>query len=105
MKRRLHCRYRTPNLTDIDHAGLHPDEACNPFGITPNPGSVPITEDALEHIGAQLALDSCIMTAETFLDNQLSIGTVSAEPVRLSKQILVGGEQVQSTNESRSVNS
>lgn len=88
------CRYRTPNLTDIDHEGLHPDESCSPLGISTGPGAVPITEDAVESMGVRLAMDSCVLTAENFLDEQLGISTVTSdEHERMSKTLLVGKEQ------------
>lgn len=88
------CRYRTPNLTDIDHEGLHPDESCSPLGISTGPGAVPMTEDAVEGMGSRLAMDSCVLTAESFLDRQLGISTVTTdEHERLSKTMLVGKEQ------------
>ena len=88
------CRYRTPNLTDIDHEGLHPDESCSPLGISTGPGAVPMTEDAVEGMGSRLAMDSCVLTAESFLDKQLGISTVTTdEHEQLSKTILVGKEQ------------
>lgn len=99
------CRYRTPNLTEIDHEGLHPDEACSPFGLSPNPGSVPITEDALEHIGSKLAMDSCVLTAESFLDEQLSIGTVSTDSDNLTQRLLVGKEEEEWINDILQINS
>ena len=88
------CRYRTPNLTDIDHQGLHPDESCSPLGISTGPGAVPMTEDAVEGMGSRLAMDSCVLTAESFLDRQLGISTVTTdEHEQLSKTMLVGKEQ------------
>ncbi len=88
------CRYRTPNLTDIDHEGLHPDESCSPLGISTGPGAVPMTEDAVEGMGSRLAMDSCVLTAESFLDKQLGISTVTTdEHEQLSKTMLVGKEQ------------
>lgn len=88
------CRYRTPNLTDIDHEGLHPDESCSPLGISTGPGAVPMTEDAVEGMGSRLAMDSCVLTAESFLDRQLGISTVTTdEHEQLSKTMLVGKEQ------------
>lgn len=98
----MNCRYRTPDLTDIDQQGLHPDEACNPFGVSSSPGSVPITDDALERIGSKLALDSCVLTAENFLDHQLGISTVTGDSVKLNRPTLVGGEQVHNGKEQTS---
>ena len=88
------CRYKTPNLTDIDHEGLHPDESCSPLGLSSAPGAVPITEDALASLGSKLALDSCVLTAENFLDQQLGISTMTTqEHDNLTKNLLVGKEQ------------
>ena len=98
----MNCRYRTPDLTDIDQQGLHPDEACSPFGLSSGPGSVPITDDALEHIGSKLALDSCVLTAESFLEHQLDISSKTGDSVRLNKPMLVGGEQVYNFKEQAS---
>lgn len=88
------AKYRTPNLTDIDLKGLHPDESCSPLGISSGPGAVPITEDALQSLGSRLALDSCVLTAENFLDSQLGISTVTAEEHnKMANPLLVGKEQ------------
>ena len=64
------------------------------MGVSTGPGAVPITEDAVESMGVRLAMDSCVLTAENFLDEQLGISTVTSdEHNRLSKTILVGKEQ------------
>ncbi len=55
---------------------------------------MPITEDALEGMGTRLAMDSCVLTAENFLDEQLGISTVTTdENDKLGKTVLVGKEQ------------
>ena len=87
------CRYRTPNLTDIDQQGLHPDQSCSNMGPTMGPGAVPITDDAVRGMDSRLALDSCVLTAENFLDEQLGIATVTTEEHgTLGKTLLVGKE-------------
>lgn len=91
---RFAYRYRTPNLTDIDHQGLHPDQSCAPLGTSSLPGAVPITDDALAGLGSVLALDSCVLTAEGFLDQQLGINTVTTqEHGDLTKNLLVGNDE------------
>ncbi|KAL3159613.1 hypothetical protein ABBQ38_010023 [Trebouxia sp. C0009 RCD-2024] len=88
------AKYRTPNLTDIDHQGLHPDQSCAPLGISSIPGAVPITDDALAGLGSVLALDSCVLTAEGFLDQQMGINTVTTqEHGDLTKNLLVGNDE------------
>ena len=88
------CRYRTPNLTDIDLKGLHPDESCSPLGVSNTPAAVPITEDALQALGSRLALDSCVLTAENFLDTQMGISTVTTEEHQeMAKTLLIGKDQ------------
>ena len=69
------CRYRTPALVDIDHEGIKPDEACSPLegAFGGGPGGVPVTEAAAQGAAARLALDSCVITAEHFLDSQLAV--------------------------------
>ena len=87
-------RYRTPNLTDIDHQGLHPDQSCAPLGTSSVPGAVPITDDALAGLGSVLALDSCVLTAENFLDQQMGVSTVTTqEHADLTKSLLVGNDE------------
>ena len=55
---------------------------------------MPITEDALEGLGSKLALDSCVLTAENFLDQQLGISTVTTQEHRsLTNDLLVGKDQ------------
>ena len=55
---------------------------------------MPITDDALAALGSKLALDSCVLTAENFLDQQLGISTVTTEEHdNLTKNLLVGREQ------------
>ena len=55
---------------------------------------MPITEDALQSLGSRLALDSCVLTAENFLDSQLGISTVTAEEhKKMATPLLVGKEQ------------
>ena len=81
-------------MTDIDHEGIHPDESCSPLGLSSIPGAVPITEDALESLGSKLALDSCVLTAENFLDQQLGISTVTTQEHKsLTNNLLVGKDQ------------
>ena len=93
------CRYRTPNLTDIDHEGLHPDESCAPLGISSGPGAVPVTEDAVEGMGTRLAMDSCVLTAENFLDKQMGISTVTTDEHKLGKNMLLVGKEQQVPDE------
>lgn len=58
------------------------------------PGAVPITEDALKGLGSTLALDSCVLTAENFLDQQLGISTVTTQEHKsLTNNLLVGKDQ------------
>lgn len=55
---------------------------------------MPITEDALEGLSSKLALDSCVLTAENFLDQQLDISTVTTqEHESLTNNLLVGKDQ------------
>ena len=55
---------------------------------------MPITEDALESLGSKLALDSCVLTAENFLDQQLGISTVTTQEHKsLTNNLLVGKDQ------------
>eukprot|EP00891_Asterochloris_glomerata_P008045 jgi/Astpho2/8045/e_gw1.00120.31.1_t len=69
------AKYRTPALIDIDHEGIKPDEACSPLegAFGGGPGGVPVTEAAAQGAAARLALDSCVITAEHFLDSQLAV--------------------------------
>lgn len=55
---------------------------------------MPITDDALEGMGSKLALDSCVLTAENFLDQQLGISTVTTqEHGTLTNKLLVGKDE------------
>lgn len=57
---------------------------------------MPITDDALAGLGSVLALDSCVLTAESFLDQQLGISTVTTvtqEHEDLTKNLLVGKDE------------
>lgn len=78
------AKYKTPNGTDIDMKGILPDRACRTPVLTSSAGNgftierptpaPPVagfgTEDALR---AQLAADSCVLSAETVLHEQKAL--------------------------------
>lgn len=68
------CRYRTPNMEDIDQVGIQPDTACSvgDAGRQQAAAGVPLNRKTAESVLSQLQEDSCVLTAEALLESQLA---------------------------------
>ena len=68
------ARYKTPSLAEIDQVGIKPDMACRldgmPVGNEAASG-MPLDRASADSIAQQLETDSCVLTAENFLEGKL----------------------------------